>query len=184
MVRGKGEKQLSKKGQTTQIFFFILAIIVIGLLLLFGVKYIMELGAKVDQIDLVRFKTDMEGYAQEITPVYGRWKKLDISVPAGIDKICFVQYSTGSETPLYHTQEGLCDNTHEDYSFLMCQAWQDDVSRNLYTEPFDRLDVGIDLGTIEVGSVDQYYLCVDTSDGLLRIKMTGYGDHLLVEEWA
>jgi hypothetical protein len=175
----------NNKGQTTQIFFFIFAIIVIGLLLLFGVKYIMELGEKVDQIDVVRFKTALEGYAEEISPVYGRWKKLEIDVPTGITKVCFVQHETSDGNPyLYHTTQGLCDSSHQDYNFLMCQAWQDDQTRNVYTNPFDGLDVGIDLGPIETGSVDEYYLCLDTTAHYVRIKMTGYGDHVLIEEWA
>ena len=172
-----------RKGQTTQIFFFILAIIIIGLLLLFGVKSIMELGGKVEQIDLVRFKIDLESYAEEIGPVYGRWKKLEIDVPAGIERVCFVQYDDPEGDVWYKQYQGLCKNDNEDYNFLMCQAWQDDESRNVYTEPFDKLDIGINLGNIEVGGVDDYYLCVDTSEHYMKIKMTGKGDKLLIEEW-
>ncbi len=172
-----------KKGQTTQIFFFILAIIIIGLLLLFGVRYIIELGSKIDQIDIVRFKTSLEGYADEITPVYGRWKKVEIDVPTGINEVCFVQHDTFSEMPLYKTQQGLCKTNNEDYNFLICQGWQSDSSRNVYTDPFDKLDVGIDLGSISVGSVNDYYLCIDTTEHHMKIKMTGYGDYLLIEKW-
>lgn len=178
------------KAQTTEIFYFILAIIVIGLLLLFGVRYIMELGEKVEQIDLVRFKTDLEGYAQEIAPVYGKWQKLELAVPSGIEKVCFVQlerfdveeYKTEL---LYKKLQALCTKGHEDYNFLMCQAWQDDPSRNVYTEPFDTLAIGIYLGPLEVEGAEeeQYYLCVDTTDHYLHIKMTGYGDRVLIEEW-
>ena len=65
----------------------------------------------------------------------------------------------------------------------MCQAWQDDTTRNVYTDPFDQLDVGINLGAMEVGTSDQDYLCVDTSASRLKIKMTGTGDRVLLEEW-
>ncbi len=191
------------KGQTTEIFYFILAIIVIGLLLLFGVRYIMELGEKVEQIDLVRFKTDLEGYAKKIAPVYGTWKKIGgkngIAVPRGIDRICFVQLERFDVEELktellYKQQKGLCMSTsnlsnkgHEDYNFLMCQAWQDDATRNVYTDPFDELAIGIFLGPLEVqkkdGEEEQYYLCVDTTNHYLHIKMTGYGDRVLIEEW-
>ena len=66
----------------------------------------------------------------------------------------------------------------------MCNAWQDDTSRNVYTNPFDELEVGIDLGAIEVGTADQNYLCIDTADHVLQIKMTGKGDRALIEEWS
>lgn len=178
---------MNKYAQTTEIFYFILAIIVIGLLLLFGVRYIMELGEKVEQIDLVRFKIDLEGYAQEIAPVYGKWQKLELAVPSGIEKVCFVQLETFSGMSLYKQQQGLCTKGHEDYNFLMCQAWQDDSGRNVYTDPFDELEIGIYLGPLEVSGEDiddeQYYLCAGTTDHYLHIKMIGYGDRVLIEEW-
>ena len=174
----------NKKAQTSEIFFFILAIVIIGLLLLFGVKYIMELGSKVNQIEVVQFKTDLEGYADEYRPVYGKWKKLTLSVPVGILKVCFVQHETFGAASIYHQTEGLCQKDHEDYNLFMCNAWQDDTSRNVYTDPFDELEVGIDLVAIEVGTADQNYLCIDTTDHVLQIKMTGFGDRALIEEWS
>ncbi len=175
----------NKKAQTSEIFFFILAIVIIGLLLLFGVKYIMELGSKVNQIELVQFKTDVENYADEYRPVFGKWKKLTISVPVGILKVCFVQHETFTDKKLdIAHEEGLCKKDNEDYNLFMCNAWQDDISRNVYTNPFDELEVGIDLGAIEVGTADQNYLCIDTSDHILQIKMTGKGDRVLIEEWS
>lgn len=174
--------QLNTKAQTSEIFFFILAIIIIGLLLLFGVKYIIELGTKVSQIDLVQFKTDLEGYADEIRPVYGKWKKIELTIPAGIDRVCFVQFPTTSDT-FYIQDQGICQKDSADYDFLMCQAWQDDTTRNVYTDPFDELDIGIDLGAMDVGDADTNYLCIDTSSNILKIKMTGRGDHVLVQGW-
>ncbi len=182
-LKTMSKMQHNTKAQTAEIFFFILAIVIIGLLLLFGVKYIMELGTKVNQIDLVRFKTDLEGYANDIRPVYGKWKKIEMDVPSGIDKVCFVQLETFTDAPLYQQQEGICQNDSLDYNFLMCQAWQDDTTRNVYTDPFDELDLGVDLGAMEVGTADENYLCVDTTSNILKIKMTGKGDRVLVEEW-
>ncbi len=175
--------RLYTKAQTAEIFFFILAIVIIGLLLLFGVKYIMELGTKVNQIDIVLFKTDLESYANEIRPVYGKWKKLEIDVPAGIEKVCFVQHETFTESPLYQQQEGICLKEDADYNFLMCNAWQEDSTRNVYTDPFDELDVGINLGAIDVGDANTNYLCIDASSHFIRIKMTGEGDRVVIEAW-
>ncbi len=175
-----------KKAQTSEIFFFILAIFIIGLLLLFGVKYILELGTKINQIEIVQFKTTLEGYADDVRPVYGTWRKLEIEIPSGIDKICFVQHSTFTSRPLTAIviqQQGLCKQDNEDYNFLMCQEWQSNTTGNVYTDPFHELETGIDLGPIEVGDADTDYLCIDTSSHTLKIKMTGKGDRTLIEEW-
>lgn len=177
-----------KKAQTSEIFFFILAILIIGLLLLFGVKYIMELGNKVNQIELVQFKTDLESSADEIRPVYGKWRKLELSVPQGVEAVCFVQHDTYSAAPLYIQQQGLCLEGNDEYNFLMCNAWQDDPSRNVYTDPFDELEIGIFIEGLEVRQTtamgDVYYLCTDTSSGVLQVKMTGKGDRVFIEEWT
>ena len=183
---------MNKKAQTSEIFFFILAILIIGLLLLFGVKYIMELGNKVNQIELVQFKTDLESSADEIRPVYAKWRKLELSVPQGVENVCFVQHDTytaeGLLTYLSIQQQGLCLENNEDYDFLMCNAWQDDQSRNVYTDPFDELDIGIYIEGLEVRQLvngqDVYYLCTDTSSGVLKVKMTGKGDRIFIEEWT
>jgi hypothetical protein len=172
-----------KKAQSSEIFFYILAIVIVGLLLLFGVRYIIQLGSKMNQVDMIQFKTELEGYANDIRPSYGKWEKLEISVPAGIDILCFVQHNTFTASPLYIQQQGLCLKDNPDYNFLMCNAWQEDTTRNVYTDPFDELDVGINLGAIDVGDSSTYYLCMDTSSGILKIKMTGKGDKVLIEEW-
>jgi hypothetical protein len=65
----------------------------------------------------------------------------------------------------------------------MCNAWQEDTTRNVYTDPFDELDIGINLGAIDVDDSSTYYFCMDTSSGILKIKMTGKGDKVLIEEW-
>ncbi len=143
----------------------------------------MELGTKINQIDLVQFKIDLESYAEEVQQTYGRWRKIEINVPTGIEKVCFVQHSTFTERPLYIQQQGICRKESDDYNFLMCQAWQDDTTRNVYTEPFDELETGIYLGSIEVSDADTDYLCIDTSSHTLKIKMTGKGDRTLIEEW-
>ncbi len=177
-------KRVYSKAQISEIFFFILAIIIIGLLLLFGVKYIMELGTKVNQIDLVQFKVDLEGYADEIRPVYGKWKKIELFVNTGIERVCFVQHETFTAKLLnIQQEEGICIKGHKDYNLLMCNAWIDDSSRNVFTDPFDKLDIGINLGTMEVGDADTNYLCIDTTTNILKIKMTGKGDRVLVEKW-
>ena len=51
-----GEKR--KKAQIqSQLFIYLLAIIVIGFLLVFGTRAIMSLFSTVDEIDLLKFKT-------------------------------------------------------------------------------------------------------------------------------
>ncbi len=171
---------MRKAQAQSQAFIYILAIIIIGMLLIFGVKYIGQIMNKVEDINLLQFKTDLESDANRIGPSYGTWEKLEIDIPDGVETVCFVESADSISGGVLST--GICDANSDDYDFRMCNAWQDDTSRNVYTVPFDALDTGIYLGEIEVDS-SEGYLCFDVGDSKLKIKMTGYGNKLKISSW-
>ena len=175
-----------KKAQIqAQLFIYILAIIVIGFLLVFGTRAIMDLFSTVDEIDLLKFKTDIESNAERIAPNYGKWEKFSFDVPREIEKVCFVEHEN---LALATKQgEGLCDDLHPDFHFLMCNSWKDALSANVFTVPFQSLQGGsIYLGEVKVNSPSNqaHYLCVPVVDGKLDLKLIGRGNHLFIESLA
>ncbi len=169
----------NKKGQpTTQLFVYILAIVVIGLLLVLGVKYIGQIVTKVEEVDLLQFKTELESDAQKMKSAYGSWQKYEYNVPEGIDKICFLE----SFDQNYLNQGGnVCDASSDDYDFLICDAWQDGSGGNVFASPMSaKIKTAIDIGEIETG-VDMSYVCFDVVASKVKIKMTGLGDKVKIE---
>ncbi len=178
----------------SEVFVYILAVVVIGMLLILGIRYIGNIMTKVEDINLLEFKTDLESAAQRIAPSYGTWEKLELSVPNGVSRICFVepkQMVTGrTDNGGNVNPTGLCTDAHADYDFRMCNAWNDDPSRNVYTEPFDVLSTGIYIGPLDVippsdtDSANDHYLCFSVAEDLkLRVKFIGMGDSLKVQPW-
>jgi hypothetical protein len=176
-----GEKR--KKAQIqSQLFIYLLAIIVIGFLLVFGTRAIMSLFSTVDEIDLLKFKTDIESNAKRIAPNYGKWEKFSFDVPREIEKVCFVEHEGVDITAKQGA--GLCDDMHSDYHFLMCNSWKDALSANVFTVPFQSLQGGsIYLGEVQINGPDDY-LCVPVVDGKLDLKLVGRGNSLLIESLA
>ena len=181
--------KVSQKAQMpAQMFGYLFAIFVIGLLVIFGVKAIMSLMGTVEEVNLLAFKTDMESTAKRISPNFGKWEKVSFELPFEIEKVCFVQHVSYKDMSITKDQEGLCDGSdlnNEDYHYLMCDAWKDVQSTNVFTHPFEALQGGgIDLGPIEVfdqTNNPQHYLCVPIVAGKLNLKMTGKGDRILIQ---
>lgn len=177
---------MKKKAQIqSQMFIYLLAIFIIGLLLLFGVKSILQLFKQADDIDFLTFKTEIEAASQRIASNYGKWEKLTFTLSSHVEKICFVQHKAYPEAAIfYKDQEGLCLAQHPDYDFLVCDAWKEGVLYNVYPLPFSDFQAGegIYLGELEVrNNQGKHYLCMPVSNGKITIKLVGQGNHVIVE---
>lgn len=173
---------------STQLFLYILAIIIIGLLLIFGVKYIGELVNTTIEISLVQFKTDLQTNIDDIRPNYGKWRKLEITVPAEITEICFLEY----DIPQQPQTLPICLQDSEYYDYLMCNAWMDyeaqvdsgaDINEfpNVFAKPSGSIKSDITIGRIETSG--DYYLCVPAIGNSIKIKAIGLGDGTQIEAW-
>ena len=163
------------RAQAQQIFVYMLTVIVIGLILLLGSRYIFKIIDQMKQVDMVKFKTTLE---QEATTYrsYGRWKNLEISVPGSIKEVCFVD--TSQDAPA-------ADNPFCQERRLLCDAWKD-KTQNVITEPFI-VDTPIDIGDIKLKnpSTSNSYLCVPVVGGKIHVQFAGGAQGKLeISEWS
>ena len=157
----------------SQLFIYILTIIVIGVLLLFGIKWIGKILQTDEVVQQTAFVKDIEGAFNSIRSDYGSQRLEEFSAPGSVDRTCFVDSQT-TATNAY----GLCNPEHSDYDPIMCNAWRDKTSSVLFSPPFDS---SVDLGKIVVEG--HKYLCFDnTKNKLIRLKLTGLGDKVKVSE--
>ena len=115
----------TKKSQVEQMFFYILALFVIGTMLLLGIKYIGKIVKQVESVDLVEFKTSLQNDVDVLVTKYGSWKKAAYTVPKEVKKVCFFTidaYKNG------------CPSL-PDLDVVMCDAWQSGT-QNVMTVPF------------------------------------------------
>ena len=85
-----------KKAQIeSQMFIYIFTLIVIGLLLYLGVKWLIDLSNKGNQVNVAQLKVDMENAFEEIKYNYGSWRYEEFLIPNGVNKICFLDKVPG-----------------------------------------------------------------------------------------
>jgi hypothetical protein len=164
----------------SQMFIYILSIIVIGLLLFFGIKWIGELMKTSEKIDATKLTIDLENAFDVMRSQYGSTKTYKFYVPKGIDKVCFVD-STVLKTQLDTNSINypVCDTTDvENYNPLICLAWKDNTSSILFSPA---LDVDVNIGHIEILNT-QRSLCYDiTKNRNIELRLIGLGDGVKLE---
>ncbi len=168
----------------SQLFIYILTIIVIGTIFLFGFKWISNLMETKEEIDITKFRIDLENKFRNIRDKYDTWQGFEFLVPEGIDRVCFVilEYKEKYEVK----NPGLCDPDSEDYDFFMCDAWKDST-QNVLIDPMDALDEPIEVGTVSFSTdSDAYqkgYKCFDVQDSYFSLTLTGKGDSVLITDF-
>ncbi|MEM4267619.1 MAG: hypothetical protein QXK37_02200 [Candidatus Woesearchaeota archaeon] len=167
---------MNKAEVTNEVFFYIMAMIVIGLLMFFGIKWIYGLIEYGSQINVGKFKHDIENEVERIKTCYMCTTKLTFSLPDEVRKICFVEKDN------FKQFSGLCYGgtasavPHPDYDPQMCFLWKSEDDRNVLIDPVDKITTHINLGPIKAGASDEGYICFNVTNGQFSIKLLGLGD--------
>lgn len=157
----------------SQMFIYILTILVVGLMLYFGVKWIGGLIITGNQMEEARFVRSLNDAFDEVRPNYKSGRNRDFLVPSGIDRVCFVD--TGTRPTSGH---GLCSPSSADYDPLMCNTWQENISGVLFSPP---LSLSANIGAVQISTAAKY-LCFDTANNpRVRVYLTSLGNMVRVE---
>src|SRR3989338_10330750 len=90
---------LKRKAQIqTEIFVYIIAIVIVGLILIFGYNAVKDFGSKSEQVELLSFKKDMEGTFKTVASSYGEIQIKKLKLPVGFEELCFVNLNSRSLT--------------------------------------------------------------------------------------
>jgi len=142
------------KAQTQQMFIYIGAIIICGLLLLMGVRYMGEFTKMIDNWEKVRFRKQIES---RLDIDYNDERAVDIRIPDSYGVVCLLdrKFDAGSS---------LCT----EYP-LICNTWHDNTS-NIAGEPPIAM-----VPELPALSIDGGYMCFE---GRIRMTAVGAGDYL------
>lgn len=155
-------KTKSKKAQIqSQIFVYVLAIIIMGIVLLYGYKSIATMQDKAEQIDILSFKKDIENEVVKMSTDFGSVRMPIIHVPSNSKEVCFVDLDK-SPVKINHP--------------LVYEAWED-KSANVFL---------IDKLVKEVYLIQQQqnflifiespgHLCFPVINNRIQIKLEGIG---------
>ncbi|MCF7861070.1 hypothetical protein K9M79_02405 [Candidatus Woesearchaeota archaeon] len=148
---------------------YMLSVIIMALILIYGYNAVNELLEKQEFVSILKFETYIQSEFEKISRQYGSTKIINLNVPAGYNEICFIDLSA----PVNPALSAGSSDAHP----IIHQSWELGNQKNIFLvkKITEKL---ISAGTIKIES--PYYFCLDTSNGMARIKITGGGDHTIV----
>jgi hypothetical protein len=165
-----------KKGEVGQVFIYILTILIMGLMLYFGIKWIMGLILIQDEIAVTQLKIDLEDSFNNIRSQTRSSENMVFNVPSGLKKVCFLDRTY----PYLKKQEtDLCTLGKDDYNPLMCNAWtSNDVDESIFFDP--PVSVAIYVKDIKVDPTEHGYKCIAIDNNKFKVKLIGLGIYVRV----
>lgn len=154
-----------RKGQVqSQVFVFIIGLIIVSMVLLLGYKMINFFGKNAKEVNYEQFKSDLIGEISKISDEYGSLHKVDIIVPVDFTDVCFINSNITTVNPDDISDPLIRDSVEsktESNVFLMDPKLKETLFiNNMETE--------------------EPLLCFE-NDGKIKITIEGMGDHALLK---
>lgn len=152
-----------------QIFVYIITILIVGIVLLFGYKSISEFRSKADSVSLLRFQKELEASAKSIKNQFGTVKKKDFTL-AEFNEVCFIRNYQVSLAGIDISVK------FQDYP-LIKDAFESNTGKNVFL--LSNKEIGESFN-IEDLVVENLFQCFDVNNNLLSLTFEGMGDHVVI----
>ena len=152
-----------------QVFIYIVTIVIVGLILLFGYNAIMTVKGKSDDIIISKLKSDISNMVEIVSSDFGSVKIKFFELPAKYTNACFVKNYEDFPT----TGSALFDKYP-----IMKDSVQDEAKKNLFLVE-DMVRDSFFVGDIDV---DGGVFCFDTANNRIQVRFEGKGNHALLSE--
>ncbi|MBT5021376.1 hypothetical protein HOK51_10160 [Candidatus Woesearchaeota archaeon] len=159
-----------------QIFIYILAIIVVSMILLYGYKAIKGTSDNKEQIEFITLKTDLENSFNAIKTDFGSIKRPKLDVPAKFKKVCFIDLDQPITSA---TTSDICLKGNPAYEPVVCSGWE--IGRNniyLCPECTDSFSVG----DIKVKGTASF-ICIPVVNNRINLQIEGKGNHVEISTY-
>ncbi|MBI2124885.1 hypothetical protein HYT92_03780 [Candidatus Pacearchaeota archaeon] len=170
MKRRKFQKFLKIAQLYGQVFIYLLTIILISIILIYGYSSIKNFRQKTDEVVIIKFQKDLKNAIESIANDYGSISRKELQLTDDATKVCFVESvdSFDKANPLSNTRldEIVKDSikSSDKNVFLMEKS----IRSSFFA------------GKI---SVDRDVLCIKSSINKVTLRLEGKGDHAALSEW-
>ncbi|MFT4310512.1 MAG: hypothetical protein ACMXYC_02680 [Candidatus Woesearchaeota archaeon] len=120
-------KKINKKAvDTNQMFVFVISLVIVGLVLLFGTRTILQFNDRQSEIQYLQFQNNLEDRFENLR--YGETRYVDMRVPRQFRHICFIDISDELRGSLPGQTRNVTtdDNVHHR---PITSTWEDIVDR-------------------------------------------------------
>lgn len=157
---------LTKSGQVTQSFTFLSAVIIIGLILIFGGYSIYQLIQNVDTIEDTRFRQNMDDKISSVSSKYGSVEIFDLEGLNDFETICVFDLEN------FEMSSFSSDLVIKDFGLM--EGAVDDKTANIFF--LDSSTVGDRFLNTNIRIADPFYTCKDIGQqGFVKIRLEGLG---------
>lgn len=156
------------KGQLySQIFIYILTIILISFILIYGYNAVQNFKKRAEQVSCLKFKNDLVNAIDGISQDFGSIKRKELQLCAGYSRVCFVESFNSPNMP------SNIDPIIKD-SILSGTGRNVFLVENIAKESFYA-------GKI---SVEPDVLCINAVNSKINLKLEGKGNHAIISQWV
>ncbi|MBI5389700.1 hypothetical protein HZB01_04975 [Candidatus Woesearchaeota archaeon] len=151
----------------SEVFVYIMSIVVVALVLLFGYKAINDLRSKAAEASTLKFKQNLLGEIAKTSTAYGRVVLLDVLVPEQFREVCFVDKK--SQCP--------------DHPFIqdyINSVGSGNLDQNIFLLGSETDILYADGIIINSNPTYTTCLCISSSAGHLRARLESVGDGTIV----
>lgn len=182
----------NKKAEVaSQIFVYIIALVVVGMVIVFGYKAIKNFASRSDEVALIKFKTEVETTFKQVSSSFNTIKAVDFDVPSGYEEMCIVNLDAHQKISDFQDSEFT-------YNPILFEGVQEKKNlflvKGIFVEQFYVGKVALDIdpgnsfnnpdacsGDGKEGPQDTGYLmCVPVKNSKVKFKLKGKGDKVFV----
>jgi hypothetical protein len=145
-----------------QIFIYILSVVVVTLVLMYGYRAIRGFNQQAQMIDILEFKTTLQNEIDGIRSDWGSVKTLQIKVPNDYKEVCFVDLNKG----------GIINASYP----LIADSVNSGVKQNLFLVR-NLGEESFYLGNITLAGPANM-VCKSSVQGKTQVILAGRGDHV------
>lgn len=156
----------------SHIFVYILTIILVSFILVYGYRVINEWRYRVEKIACIKLQNDLQSTIKSVTSEYGKIKKEDIELCFEYDEICFVESFEAIDIDNLQTDDTI-DPIIKD-SILSSTGKNVFLVKSIAKESFYGGNI----------SVNPDVLCIKTLNKRVSLRIEGFGNHVVLSKWA
>ncbi|MBS3098269.1 hypothetical protein J4209_05735 [Candidatus Woesearchaeota archaeon] len=167
----------TKAQMVGQVFIYILAIILVAFILIYGYKAIEGFKKTGEDVMYIGFRNKFNADVKTASQ-YDTIKRYDYELPTKFKEVCFIDIG------------GPASYCPSDSYPLMCDSWESEVKKNVFLMPnspetppeqFFSGDANEDESYFKLNS--PFYLCLPTDGGKIKIQLEGKGKYVLLSKW-
>ena len=151
----------------SHIFVYILTILLISFILVYGYNAVQDFKQRAEQVQCLKFMKDLQNAVESISSDFGSIKRKDLQLCGDYAQVCFIESVQspnlpGGIDPII--KDSILSNTGNNV-FLVEKIAKD----SFYT------------GKI---SVEPDVLCIKVVGGKISLRLEGKGNHVLLSQWG